>query len=109
MTGETEGRNAFRGDDRRIGDVRARGHRTPRTPIFGIMLCGRSMDDGRLRNLKTSGEFIASRRGGTRVGKIERPSVESLIMDFAMSLTRRATCKRAQFSYVITSEDMPRV
>ncbi len=27
------------------------------------------------------------------MGKIERPSLESLIMDFAMSLTRRATCK----------------
>ena len=40
------------------------------------------------------------------MGKMERPSIESLIMDFAMSLTRRATCKRAQFSCVITSKDM---
>src|SRR5437879_7371770 len=30
-------------------------------------------------------------------------------MDFAMSLTRRATCKRAQFSCVITSEDMTQI
>src|SRR2546428_741034 len=43
------------------------------------------------------------------MGKIERPSVESLIMDFAMSLTRRATCKRAQFSCVITSRDMTQI
>src|SRR3990170_1013602 len=43
------------------------------------------------------------------MGKIERPSVESLIMDFAMSLTRRATCKRAQFSCVIASEDMTQI
>ena len=43
------------------------------------------------------------------MGKIERPSVESLIMDFAMSLTRRATCKRAQFGCVITSEDMTQI
>src|SRR6059036_2501745 len=43
------------------------------------------------------------------MGKIERPSLESLIMDFAMSLTRRATCKRAQFSCVITSEDMTQI
>ena len=43
------------------------------------------------------------------MGKIERPSVESLIMDFAMSLTRRATCKRAQFSCVIASEDTTQI
>ncbi|HKZ63141.1 MAG TPA: deaminase [Thermoplasmata archaeon] len=43
------------------------------------------------------------------MGRIERPSVESLIMDFAMSLTRRATCKRAQFGCVITSEDMTQI
>ena len=43
------------------------------------------------------------------MGKIERPSIESLIMDFAMSLTRRATCKRAQFGCVITSEDMTQI
>ena len=43
------------------------------------------------------------------MGKVERPSLESLIMDFAMSLTRRATCKRAQFSCVITSEDMTQI
>ena len=43
------------------------------------------------------------------MGKIERPSLESLIMDFAMSLTRRATCKRAQFSCVVTSEDMTQI
>ena len=43
------------------------------------------------------------------MGKIERPSLESLIMDFAMGLTRRATCKRAQFSCVITSEDMTQI
>src|SRR2546426_443254 len=30
-------------------------------------------------------------------------------MDFAMSLTRRATCKRAQFSCVVTSEDMTQI
>src|SRR2546425_138546 len=41
--------------------------------------------------------------------KIERPSLESLIMDFAMSLTRRATCKRAQFSCVVTSGDMTQI
>src|SRR2546428_2189881 len=40
---------------------------------------------------------------------MERPSVESLIMDFAMSLTRRATCKRAQFSCVIASSDMTQI
>jgi deoxycytidylate deaminase len=40
---------------------------------------------------------------------MERPSVESLIMDFAMSLTRRATCKRAQFSCVVASEDMTQI
>lgn len=43
------------------------------------------------------------------MGKIERPSLESLIMDFAMSLTRRATCKRAQFSCVVTSADMTQI
>jgi deoxycytidylate deaminase len=43
------------------------------------------------------------------MGKMERPSIESLVMDFAMSLTRRATCKRAQFSCVITSEDMTQI
>jgi dCMP deaminase len=43
------------------------------------------------------------------MGTIERPSVESLIMDFAMSLTRRATCKRAQFSCVIASADMTQI
>src|SRR3970040_1489462 len=43
------------------------------------------------------------------MGTIERPSIESLIMDFAMSLTRRATCKRAQFSCVIASEDMTQI
>jgi len=43
------------------------------------------------------------------MGKIERPSLESLIMDFAMSLTRRATCRRAQFSCVVTSEDMTQI
>jgi dCMP deaminase len=43
------------------------------------------------------------------MGTIERPSLESLIMDFAISLTRRATCKRAQFSCVITSKDMTQI
>ncbi len=43
------------------------------------------------------------------MGKIERPSIESLIMDFAMGLTRRATCKRAQFSCVVTSKDMTQI
>src|SRR5512136_1813513 len=43
------------------------------------------------------------------MGTIERPSIEGLIMDFAMSLTRRATCKRAQFSCVVTSEDMTQI
>lgn len=43
------------------------------------------------------------------MGKIERPSLESLIMDFAISLTRRATCKRAQFSCVVTSADMTQI
>src|SRR6267378_674994 len=43
------------------------------------------------------------------MGKIERPSLESLIMDFAMSLTRRATCKRFQVGCVITSEDMTQI
>jgi len=43
------------------------------------------------------------------MGTIERPSLESLIMDFAMSLTRRATCKRAQFGCVITSGDMTQI
>src|SRR2546427_7404813 len=47
--------------------------------------------------------------GRTRMGKIERPSIESLIMDFAMSLTRRATCKRFQVGSVITSEDMTQI
>src|SRR5438094_3947913 len=47
--------------------------------------------------------------GGRRMGKIERPSIESLIMDFAMSLTRRATCKRFQVGSVITSEDMTQI
>lgn len=46
---------------------------------------------------------------GAEMGTIERPSVESLVMDFAMSLTRRATCKRAQFSCVITSKDMTQI
>src|SRR3989337_2374255 len=43
------------------------------------------------------------------MGKVERPSLESLIMDFAMSLTRRSTCKRAQFSCVIASQDMTQI
>jgi len=43
------------------------------------------------------------------MGKMERPSIESLVMDFAMGLTRRATCKRAQFSCVIASEDMTQI
>lgn len=43
------------------------------------------------------------------MGKIERPSLESLIMDFAMSLTRRSTCKRAQFSCVVAAEDMTQI
>jgi len=43
------------------------------------------------------------------MGKIERPSLESLIMDFAMALTRRATCKRFQVGCVITSEDMTQI
>ena len=43
------------------------------------------------------------------MGKIERPSLESLVMDFAMSLTRRATCKRFQVGCVITSEDMTQI
>jgi len=43
------------------------------------------------------------------MGKIERPSTEGLVMDFAMGLTRRATCKRAQFSCVIASEDMTQI
>ena len=43
------------------------------------------------------------------MGKIERPSIESLIMDFAMALTRRATCKRFQVGSVITSEDMTQI
>lgn len=46
---------------------------------------------------------------GINMGKMERPSLESLIMDFAMGLTRRSTCKRAQFSCVITSEDMTQI
>src|SRR5438876_11179819 len=61
---------------------------------------------------ETLRRFVGSSTSGPgerRVGKIERPSVESLIMDFAMSLTRRATCKRAQFSCVITSEDMTQI
>src|SRR5438132_12852579 len=48
-------------------------------------------------------------RGGPFMGKIERPSLESLIMDFAMSLTRRATCKRAQCSCVVTPQDMTQI
>lgn len=40
---------------------------------------------------------------------IERPSLESLLMDFAMSLTRRATCKRFQVGCVISSEDMTQI
>jgi dCMP deaminase len=43
------------------------------------------------------------------MGTIERPSLESLIMDFAMSLTRRATCKRFQVGCVIASEDMTQI
>ncbi|TLZ55439.1 MAG: hypothetical protein E6K17_05690 [Methanobacteriota archaeon] len=43
------------------------------------------------------------------MGKIERPSIEGLIMDFATSLTRRATCKRFQVGSVITSEDMTQI
>lgn len=43
------------------------------------------------------------------MGKIERPSLEGLIMDFATSLTRRSTCKRAQFSCVVASEDMTQI
>ena len=43
------------------------------------------------------------------MGKIERPSLESLIMDFATSLTRRATCKRFQVGCVLTSEDMTQI
>lgn len=43
------------------------------------------------------------------MGKIERPSLEGLIMDFAISLTRRSTCKRAQFSCVVASEDMTQI
>jgi len=43
------------------------------------------------------------------MGKIERPSLESLIMDFATSLTRRATCKRFQVGCVIASEDMTQI
>ena len=43
------------------------------------------------------------------MGKIERPSIEGLIMDFATSLTRRATCKRLQVGCVITSEDMTQI
>src|SRR5256884_1292216 len=43
------------------------------------------------------------------MGTIERPSLESLVMDFAMSLTRRATCKRFQVGCVITSEDMTQI
>jgi deoxycytidylate deaminase len=46
---------------------------------------------------------------GTVMGTIERPSLESLIMDFAMGLTRRSTCKRAQFSCVIASQDMTQI
>lgn len=43
------------------------------------------------------------------MGTIERPSLESLIMDFAIALTRRSTCKRAQFSCVVTSNDMTQI
>src|SRR5436309_16112276 len=43
------------------------------------------------------------------MGKIERPRLESLAMDFEMSLTRRATCKRFQVGCVITSEDMTQI
>ncbi len=43
------------------------------------------------------------------MGTIERPSLEGLIMDFATSLTRRSTCKRAQFSCVVASEDMTQI
>jgi len=40
---------------------------------------------------------------------MERPSVESLIMSFAASLTRRATCLQLQSGCVITSEDMTQI
>ncbi len=43
------------------------------------------------------------------MGTVERPSLESLIMDFAMALTRRATCKRFQVGCVITSQDMTQI
>ncbi len=43
------------------------------------------------------------------MGTVERPSLESLIMDFAMSLTRRATCKRFQVGCVIASQDMTQI
>ena len=43
------------------------------------------------------------------MGPVERPSLESLIMDFAMALTRRATCKRFQVGCVITSQDMTQI
>ncbi len=43
------------------------------------------------------------------MGTVERPSLESLIMDFAMALTRRATCKRFQVGCVIASQDMTQI
>jgi dCMP deaminase len=46
---------------------------------------------------------------GKEMGTVERPSLESLIMDFAMALTRRATCKRFQVGCVIASQDMTQI
>ena len=43
------------------------------------------------------------------MGTVERPSLESLIMDFAMALTRRATFKRFQVGCEITSQDMTQI
>src|SRR5205809_7898474 len=63
----------------------------------------------KFRNLKASAGFLRSRPGGQLMGKIERLSLESLIMDFTMSLTRRATCMRFQAGSVITSEDMTQI
>lgn len=40
---------------------------------------------------------------------MERPSLESIYMDLAMSLTRRATCKRMQYGCVVASQDMSQV
>src|SRR5207244_4702709 len=71
---------------------------------------------GPLRRARASYETVSPAAGCSTtnprwadMGKIERPRLESLVMDFAISLTRRAKCKRFQVGCVITSEDMTQI